>query len=78
MTDITATDTTAPAPACPFYGMSGVLPGQLIPTHGNQCALIKTSHAPCAMEIGASTPEETNCPLIARLIMDRAQEDPTP
>lgn len=71
-------DITPPAPACRFYGMSGLLRGHLIPTHGNQCALIRTSHAPCTMETGGRTPEETNCPLIARVIMTRVQQDPTP
>jgi hypothetical protein len=45
-----------PDPSCPFYGVSlmRLMPDQaavLVPTNGNQCALITVAHSPCAMEI---------------------------
>lgn len=52
---------------CQFYGHSGVANYQLVPTHGNQCALIVSAHAPCQMEINGETPSAARCPLIHQI-----------
>lgn len=39
-----------PEPACPFYGVA-LMRGVLVPSGGNQCALVTTAHSPCTMEI---------------------------
>lgn len=62
---------------CPFYGFAyyssltvgspfPVRPFVLLPTHGNQCALVVTSHSPCQMEIAGETPDWLLCPLVKR------------
>jgi hypothetical protein len=53
---------------CPFYGCalalySGNAPF-FLPTHGNQCALITSSHAPCYMEVEGQKPEWKLCKVI--------------
>jgi hypothetical protein len=45
-------------------GLTGGLTGVLMPTGGNQCALILTSHSPCRMEIAGELPDETACSLL--------------
>lgn len=48
---------------CPFYGKSASeLFRILTPSGGNQCALVTSRHAPCALEIaGDDHPELKNC-----------------
>jgi hypothetical protein len=50
--------------SCVFYGKSGVANFMLVETHGNQCALVVTSHHPCAMEMEGVAPDDKQCPLI--------------
>ena len=58
---------------CPFYGRAFVPvapyvrdqpPFLLLDQHGNQCALIVTSHAPCRMEMEGETPDWQACALV--------------
>jgi hypothetical protein len=58
---------------CPFYGYSMFMttmdprrsmPFLLMPTNGNQCGLITTSHAPCHMEINDLPIDWESCPHI--------------
>jgi hypothetical protein len=59
---------------CTYYGHSGVIgitPARLIASHGNQCALIRDSHAPCAMEVNGQQPDELDCPIVARVLHHR-------
>ena len=57
------------ARACPFYGrhlVSGASVGGhystvMVRQFGNQCALITSSHAPCAMEINGAEPRWGLC-----------------
>jgi hypothetical protein len=49
---------------CPFYGKSGIANFMLVDTYGNQCGLIVTAHAPCAMEMERLAPNAHECPLI--------------
>jgi hypothetical protein len=52
------------SPACRFYGMSGQGGlNHLIPSGGNQCALILASIAPCQMELNGQPPQWERCPL---------------
>jgi hypothetical protein len=55
----------AAGPRCPFYGMSLVNKSgrMMIPTGGNQCALITSAYSPCWME-GAEkrAPDWAACP----------------
>jgi hypothetical protein len=48
---------------CPFYGVTLVVldTPALVPSRGNQCALITEAHAPCAMEICGEIPEWREC-----------------
>jgi hypothetical protein len=47
---------------CPFYGhYAAELIRTLIPSHGNQCALITRAHAPCAMEMDGKAPDLDHC-----------------
>lgn len=53
--------------SCPFYGMSLImgLPGGavLVPTEGNQCALMTAAHAPCYLETERHlAPDWERCP----------------
>jgi hypothetical protein len=42
---------------CKFYGCAAVTKLRvLVPTGGNQCALITESHAPCRMEVHLKKP----------------------
>lgn len=61
---------------CPFYGCSmiGQLQSQLslaslilIPTHGNQCAIVFTAHAPCSQEIEGKPVDWRVCPAVAEI-----------
>ena len=54
---------------CRYYGMNGMFAGidglpLLVPTHGNQCGLIKTSHSPCQQEFRGLPVIESDCPLV--------------
>jgi hypothetical protein len=51
--------------SCPFYGAAiaaphGVVP-VLMPSGGNQCALITGAHSPCRMEIEGDAPAWGEC-----------------
>ena len=49
---------------CKFYGCAAVkLIKALVPTGGNQCALVTTAHAPCRMEIDGEEPRLEECEL---------------
>jgi hypothetical protein len=50
--------------SCPFYGKGyAALPGVLIETQGNQCALVVVAHAPCMMEVDMQlSPDWAKCP----------------
>jgi hypothetical protein len=53
-------------PGCKFYGNSAIVlraTGRLLMSGGNECALIATSYAPCAMEIAGAKPDEGACPI---------------
>ena len=45
---------------CPFYGFSGI-PGILMDTEGNQCALVSDSYSPCYMEFQGQKPNWDEC-----------------
>lgn len=55
--------------SCRFYGMSGET-GHLVPTGGNQCALLLGRYSPCQMEINGNPIDESRCPLALRLGME--------
>lgn len=50
--------------SCPYYGKSSP-PGNfgIVPTGGNQCALITEAHSPCRMEIKGDAPDFEHCEL---------------
>ncbi len=50
-----------PRPACPFYGFGMPLGRVMMDTEGNQCALVRGSHSPCAMEMNGQTPDWNKC-----------------
>lgn len=66
---------------CPFYGYNMALgrstaqrpdfaPFRLIPTRGNQCALITGAHSPCQLETTGQPIEWSVCPfVVGRLIV---------
>lgn len=47
---------------CPFYGKHDTGLGVLLPTRGNQCAVVRIAYAPCLMEIMEFTPDWAACP----------------
>jgi hypothetical protein len=52
--------------SCRYYGMSGIAGDVLIPTGGNQCAMITWAHAPCQMELLGQDPDDYICPIAQR------------
>jgi len=60
LTQITRKPAELVAKQCQFYGMNGMY-GTLIPTGGNQCGLITTSHSPCQMELTHQFPDGSHC-----------------
>lgn len=52
-----------PSPArCPFYGRHAAPTMRLlVEQYGNQCALVTSSYAPCAMEMAGQLPELARC-----------------
>jgi hypothetical protein len=58
---------------CPFYGHTmfvSTVPNYskafvLMPSDGNQCGLITSSHSPCHMEINQLPVEWRNCPYVS-------------
>lgn len=50
---------------CPFFGKHAVTPapgqGALIPSEGNQCALVTDSYRPCYLEVRGDPPELEAC-----------------
>jgi hypothetical protein len=51
---------------CRYYGKSHAAleaAGVLVDQHGNECAVVFTSFAPCKMEIDTFVPNETICPI---------------
>jgi hypothetical protein len=62
-------DLIAEAPRCKYYGQSHIVfqrTGKLLGQHGNECALIFSSFAPCKMELAGAEPDEEFCPIVAR------------
>lgn len=59
--------------ACRFYGYNGMF-GRLVPTGGNQCGLILTSHSPCQMEMQGRPVDEMHCPLVLQFVNDEATQ----
>jgi hypothetical protein len=65
---------------CPFYGRALFVPGLvtqrqtppfiLFDQHGNQCALVATSHAPCQMEVNGEVPDWKTCGLVREMRME--------
>jgi hypothetical protein len=58
---------------CRFYGQSAVT-GHLVPTGGNQCALITPNHSPCQMERNGNPIDETRCPLVRQALTELTKE----
>lgn len=48
---------------CPFYGHGDTGLGMLIPTQGNQCAVVRIAHSPCRMEMAGRPVEWESCVL---------------
>jgi hypothetical protein len=47
---------------CKFYGYTALRRnGELVATHGNQCALLYEAFAPCRMETAGETPDLEKC-----------------
>lgn len=63
---------------CPFYGRAmftspaAQRPLVLLNTHGNQCALVITSHSPCRLETQGKAVEWEECPLVREARVDNA------
>lgn len=54
---------------CVFYGKSGLLKSldpehPLVPTGGNQCALLVDRYFPCCMEVEGQVAKGGTCPVI--------------
>ena len=67
---------------CPFYGRHLVRlrtdpPFLLVPSHGNQCAIITTAHAPCELERAGVAVEWSTCPRLSEILTPGAAR-PTP
>jgi hypothetical protein len=64
---------------CPFYGyamfrlgsMAGAFPFVLIPSHGNQCALVTDSHSPCILQTNGDPVEWSVCPRVSDVRITR-------
>lgn len=55
----------ANAPSCPFYGCSLVHGGSvMLPSGGNQCALVTSAYSPCYMSGTEHRAPDWNEPLI--------------
>lgn len=72
------------APSCPFYGVALHVNQHdfrvLIPSGGNQCALITSAHSPCWMEVAEDrAPDWAQCPrnpeFVALNIFETLYED---
>jgi hypothetical protein len=51
---------------CPFYGFASPVGTNIfLSSGGNQCAMIRDSHAPCSMEMQEKTPDWDDCPILA-------------
>lgn len=46
---------------CPFYGQGDTGLGVLMPTQGNQCAVVRIAHSPCRMEMAGLAVEWESC-----------------
>lgn len=60
--------------SCRFYGFNGMF-GTLMPTGGNQCALIRTSHSPCPRKMAGEPVEERDCPVVHEVALCTAPGD---
>lgn len=65
---------TAPPPRCRLYGKNGMF-GRLIPSGGDECALITDTYSPCKMEMHGHAPDETRCTFFAAELARRIQEE---